>query len=424
MTDVLDRVTDPVHVETPPPARARPGDDRPRIALAALSTGAAAIHLGMVPAHFGEWSLEGAGFIAAAWAQLLVAFLAVTRPAKKLWWFAIASNAAFIATWSVSRTSGFPFGPHKDIVEKATFVDVTCVLFEIAVVVGALGMLALPLAWRSTRSWFFAPAVPIIVLGLTSGLLASPSFRNHTHSHDLLFPPALVAKGFGGFMNGHVHSHVEVVLDPASQAELDRELAITREVADQFPTMQDAIDAGYRRAGPYVPGLGLHMIKFAGAGYLNPDGAMDDEDLRHPLSLMYTSERDDAELAGFMYYAATAVEPSGFPGRNDGWHYHENLCAVTDADGLLDFPFGPDFSATKAQCDGAHGNLIDSQWMVHVWTVPGYDDMAKYGGVFAEMSPRLACSDGTYFSFSPNEWKDHPLNVCRTGVAEVVQPAG
>ena len=207
------------------------------------------------------------------------------------------------------------------------------------------------------------------------------------------------------------------MLDPATEKELDRQLAITREVAKQFPTLQSAVDAGYRRAGPYVPGLGLHMISFAGPAYLNPDGVLSDDDLRHPLSLLYDGTEPDAELGGFMYYAATASEPAGFPGRNDGWHFHEHLCAVTAADGFLDFPFGPDFGATKAQCDTVNGYLMDSQYMVHVWTVPGWDDMSKYGGVFAEENPQFGCSDGTWFQLPFEQWKANPLNVCRSGAS-------
>jgi hypothetical protein len=230
-------------------------------------------------------------------------------------------------------------------------------------------------------------------------------------------PAWMTAKGFNAFMNGHAHGHVEVALDPATQAELDRKLDITREVAAQLPTLQDAVDAGYRRAGPYVPGLGLHMINFGGEAYLNPDGVLDDDDLRHPLSLLYAGTDPAAELGGFMYYAATTTEPEGFPGRNDGWHFHEHLCAVPASDGFFDFPFGPDFGATQAQCDTVNGTLMDSQYMVHVWTVPGWDDMAKYGGVFAEENPRFGCTDGTWFSKPFSDWKTSPLNVCRSGAA-------
>jgi hypothetical protein len=421
MTDVLDRLDAPIHGEPPRTApRASIGttdDVRPRAALACLAIGAAAIHLAMVPAHMGEWALEGWAFIGAAWAQLLVAVLAFARPKRWVWWFAIATNVAFVAAWAVTRTSGIPFGPQRDLVEKVTVVDGACVAFELALVVGALGMLALPLAWRSTRSRFLAPVLPVAVLAVTSFAIASPTARNHAHSHDAVVPAWMTAKGFNAFMNGHVHSHVQAVLDPATQTELDRQLAITREVAAQLPTLQDAVAAGYRRAGPYVPGLGLHMIRFAGAAYLNPDGVLSDDDLRHPLSLLYDGTGPKAELGGFMYYAATKTEPEGFPGRNDGWHFHEHLCAVQSADGFLDFPFGPDFGATQAQCDSVKGFLMDSQYMLHVWTVPGWDDMAKYGGVFAEENPRFGCSDGTWFQLPFSEWKTNPRNVCRSGAS-------
>jgi hypothetical protein len=421
LTDVLDRLdTAELTTYDAPATRPAADDQRPRIAIAALSAAAAAIHLAMVPAHMGEWTLEGAGFLASAWAQLLVAFYAVTRPSKRVWWFALASNAAFVAASIVSRTSGFPFGPQKDIAEKMTVVDGACVLFEIAVVFGALAMLLLPLKLRASRSRLFAPLLPLVVLALTTGVLASPSARNHAHGHDhgdVVLPAGMVNRGFGSFMNGHSHTHVNVPLDPGTQQALDHQLDITRELAAEFPTLQDAVDAGYRRAGPYVPGLGTHMIKFEGGAYLNADGVLDDDELRHPLSLQYLGTDPDAELGGFMYYAATSFEPEGFVGRNDSWHYHEDLCAVMNPDGLLDFPYGPDFGATKAQCDTVHGNLLDSQYMVHVWTVPGWDDMDRFGGVFAETNPGFGCSDGTWFSLPNDEWIDHLTNVCRTGEA-------
>lgn len=426
MTDVLDRLDGPV-LDTVDADDVIRADDRPiRTAIAALSAGAAVIHVAMAPPHVGDSVVLGLGFVAAAWAQLATAWLALARPSRRLWSATILLDIALVGVWAVSRTAGLPFGEHAGHAESTNIVDLTCVAMEL---VALLLALRLTLRVRPSGSRVAARAmaigIPLLVVGATTAALASPEARSHAHgdhgdahAHAGIVDSSLTEKGFGTFMNGHEHAHVEVALDPATQAELDRQLAITREVAAQYPTVRDAIDDGYRRAGPYVPGLGLHMIKFSGdAGYLNVDGVVDDNDLRHPLSLMYDSEKADAELAGFMYYAATPVEPAGFPGRNDGWHYHENLCAVMSPDGFLDFPFGPDFGATKAQCDGIGGNLIDSQWMVHVWTVSGYDDMAAYGGVFAEMNPELACSDGTWFSLPFERWKDNPLNTCTSGEA-------
>ena len=388
-------------------------DWRARYGVAALSAGAAAIHLAMAPGHLGESAILGGGFIVAAWVQLAIAVLAVTRPSQRLWLATIAANVAMVATWAVSRTAGLPLSGHAGEVESMSIVDLTAVGLEIAAVLGAVALLAV----RPSGKALF-PLVPILAVAAASVAIASPEARSHGDAggdhHGATSTPEheqLLALGFGEFMNGHAHTHVEVVLDPTSQAALDAQLAITRETAALYPTVQAAMDAGYTPAGPYVPGLGYHLIKYAGADYINPDGVFTDAELRSPLGLMYAGDQLDSELGGFMYYSATDVEPTGFVGRGDGWHFHEDLCLVVNAEGKMTFPFGPDFGATKAQCDGVSGMLMDSQWMVHVWTVPGYDDMADHGGVFAEMHPRFACSDGTFHMVDFEDWGDR-TNVC------------
>lgn len=127
MADVLDRLEEPLHV-APTPHAAGPAtatDERARVALAALLAGAAAIHLVMVPPHLNTWTPEGAAFIVAAGLQLLVAFLALTRPSRLVWWAAALFNAAFLGAWAVTRTAGYPFGALEGVVEKRAFVDVT-----------------------------------------------------------------------------------------------------------------------------------------------------------------------------------------------------------------------------------------------------------------------------------------------------------
>jgi hypothetical protein len=377
----------------------------------------------MAPPHVDDSTVLGLGFVAAAWAQLATAWLAFTRPSRRLWTATAALNVALLVVWAISRTAGLPFGEHAGHPEDITIVDATTVALEGVALVLALRLLLFRTAGIGRALAF---AVPALSIAAASVAIASPDARSHAHGahedghgHEALTPAiaAIQDKGFGTFMNGHAHDIIQTTLDPVTQAKLDEQLALTATLADDFPTLQDAVDAGYRRAGPYVPGLGVHMIKFDGEGYVNPDGVMDEVDLLHPLSLLYLGTEPDAELGGFMYYAATAVEPQGFAGRNDGWHYHENLCAVPATDGFLDFPFGPDFGATQAQCDEVGGMLMDSQWMIHVWTVPGWDDMDDYGGVFAEMNPRFACSDGTWFSKPFEQWKDDPMNTCVSGVA-------
>ena len=113
-----------------------------------------------------------------------------------------------------------------------------------------------------------------------------------------------------------------------------------------------------------------------------------------------------------MYYAMSAIEPVGFVGTNDVWHTHSNVCVRFTAEGT-ESPFGADLPITQEQCEAAGAILLQAtQWMVHVWTVPGYDN--PKGGVFAEANPALACSDGTYFRLPQEEWGDNLGNVCNS----------
>jgi hypothetical protein len=149
-----------------------------------------------------------------------------------------------------------------------------------------------------------------------------------------------------------------------------------------------------------------------GADGLNVDGVMEESDLRSPLAIIYDGTEPDSQVAGFMYYSTSATEPQGFAGPNDVWHYHEQICLKFGADGI-EAPFGADKEATEAQCSSVGGTLLPlTQWMTHVWSVPGYDDVN--GGVFAEVNPALACSDGTYYELPPEQWAANPLNTCRS----------
>ena len=76
-------------------------------------------------------------------------------------------------------------------------------------------------------------------------------------------------------------------------------------------------------------------------------------------------------------------------------------------------PAFDDLPITADMCQEVGGILLPAtQWMVHVWSVPGYDNVD--GGVFAEVNPALACSDGTYFRLDPTEWAQNLTNVCQS----------
>lgn len=220
--------------------------------------------------------------------------------------------------------------------------------------------------------------------------------------------------GFSLLTNGHHHRDTDLQpLTAAEQAELDEQLAATRAVAERYPTVADAESAGYRRSGPYSPGLGAHYVR-TNAEALNPDGDLDDADLASPLAILYDGTDPGSEVVGFMYYSTAAEEPEGFAGSNDVWHRHTNICIVQRPDGSLDAPLGADRSSTAEECALFGGSLMpETQWMVHVWSVPGYELGGDGGGVFAEVHPAIRCADGTYYQRPIEEWPDSPLSTCR-----------
>ena len=407
-----------------------------RVVLAVLSAGTGAIHLAMLPSHWGESVAEGIGFALTGWLQLVLAAVLLTRPSRALLWLVAALNGAAIAAWAVSRTAGLPFGAHAGHSESAGFVDITCVAFEAVLVVACVALALRPrIGARHARAGMaFAGIASLGVLALTTSVLASPAARNHAanshgdtaaggntsaaggHNHRGSAAGVTPAddKGFSLLSNGqHDHTMALHVLDGPTKAEHERQLAITREVARQTPTVAAALAAGYSRVGPYFPGIGAHFMRPYGPATTIPDGVVDDTDLRNPFMLIFDGTNPTARIAGFMYYSVSPVEPAGFVGRNDTWHYHENICFKASADGI-DVPYGLDNSATPAQCAKVGGNILPrTGYMLHVWSVPGFEMTNNYGGVFGGEHPKLTCADGSYYMLPIDEWAEHPRNVCK-----------
>src|SRR5439155_21620375 len=135
--------------------------------------------------------------------------------------------------------------------------------------------------------------------------IASPSARDHAaHSHGVVAADGhdhaatpVDDKGLSALSNGHHHPiGPEQPLDAATRAELTRQIAVTQDVAKLYPTVAAAEAAGYHRAGPYAPGLGVHYIRPSGAG-LNPAGVETEETLREPLAIIYAGTDPTSPVA-------------------------------------------------------------------------------------------------------------------------------
>ena len=424
MTDLVDEISrdgraeasdaaaawSPSETRSEPPRSASPGT----WLLAALLAGAGIIHLVMVPVHWDGSTTDGVLFLVAGWVQLALAVLTVVRRTRGLLVAAIVTSGACLAGWIASRTVGLPVGAHAGASEPVGFVDGVAAALELAAIVVAVVLLAFTPAFGGSRR----RAAPVIAaslgaLALTAVAIASPSARTHGgtdhghaeeaaggHAHEE--PAGSVDDlGFAALANGQMgdHSHggsgstevAEPSIESADVGALSEQLALTAPLVAAYPTLADAEAAGYRQAGPFSPGLGIH---YNPPTYTSSnDGVMDAADIANAI-LIYDGIEPDARLAGFMYMAYQDTEPEGFVGDLDRWHYHTAVCVVFTSDGI-DTPFGADLTGvTPEMCQAEGGALLDfTGYMVHVWTVPGYESEL---GVFSDLNPALTCPDGTY----------------------------
>jgi hypothetical protein len=221
-------------------------------------------------------------------------------------------------------------------------------------------------------------------------------------------------RGFSKLDNGHqAETNVFTApLDPATRLLLQHQLTLARQAAMQYPTVRDAEAAGWRRSGPFAPGLGAHYFNFGGGSGFAGIGVLDDQQVMHPISLIYDGTKPASRIAGLMYYSSSMRIPQGFAGTNDIWHYHTDVCIVNGANGAIDTPFGADTTVTQAMCQSVHGGLLQrTQWMLHAWVVPGYDSPQ---GVFSHDNAAITCTDGTYHTIPLNKIGDRST-VCVDG---------
>ncbi|MDQ1697108.1 MAG: hypothetical protein QOJ03_2461 [Frankiaceae bacterium] len=104
-------------------------------AAAAMSVGAATVHVVVCPEHLREAALYGAFFVTAAVLQLGWAVLAVRHRAAWVAATGVAGNVAAIALWAVTRTVGLPVGPEPGVAERVGVLDVIATAYELGVVV-------------------------------------------------------------------------------------------------------------------------------------------------------------------------------------------------------------------------------------------------------------------------------------------------
>jgi len=127
-------------------------------------------------------------------------------------------------------------------------------------------------------------------------------------------PPASegqVLDGSGHFHRGPV---AQIPNTEAQYLQLKAQQLQARAVVAKYPTVAEAVAAGYRESTVYVPCIGAHYTNVALAGAFNPSA---------PSELLYDGTRPDSHIVGLSYLVwHPGGAPDGFAGTNDHWHQH------------------------------------------------------------------------------------------------------
>ena len=174
---------------------------------AALSVASGLIHVAAVPEHWANyriaaWFFIGLGIFQVAWAALVLG-----RPSRLLFAAGAAASLGTIVVWTVSRTSGLPFGPFAGIAERAGRADVISTLFEEALLI-ALILLAYGVGERRRQERSGYRAAIAGILGITGSLTLWALTALHAGGHGAAVPGARSQVNLLSELAGHHGLHL------------------------------------------------------------------------------------------------------------------------------------------------------------------------------------------------------------------------
>jgi hypothetical protein len=167
-----------------------------------------------------------------------------------------------------------------------------------------------------------------------------------------------------------------VALTKAETSALTAQMQSAALVAKAYPTVKDALAAGYAMSTVYVPCIGAHYTNIGFIGNFDP---------AHPSELLYAGTSPDSKIVGLSYLVYHQNgPPPGFAGPNDRWHQHNANGGLCSKGSVI--IAGEDSTRQQCAAMGGRKTLLTDIWMVHAWIVPG---VACDWGVFSGECPEL-----------------------------------
>jgi hypothetical protein len=105
-----------------------------------FSAAAGFIHAVVTPEHVREDLAVGLFTLAVTVGQMVVVVAGLNRPSQSLWGWTATGNAAVLAVWALSRTTGLPVGPSPGTPEAIGLLDLACAAYEVAIIAGCLAV--------------------------------------------------------------------------------------------------------------------------------------------------------------------------------------------------------------------------------------------------------------------------------------------
>ena len=349
-----------------------------RIAAVA-SLGAGLIHAAVARDHFAEWWVYGSFFTLLAIFQVGWALAVWGGTTRRVLLIGLGVNAATIALWIVTRTTGLPIGPEPGVPEPVGIADGACGILELAVVV--LSALAVRrVSSERTFSWLAAFAIlgaaSALALILVGMAVAAPEAHGQSSESDPCGATPMAGMAHGderSMTDGERHELAELP-DVACATAADTQAAtdlLHRTIAAtaQYRDIQAAtsagfqVDAAFRKYASEHPNARKNrpqIVHVPNPTYRN-DGNVADPNA--PETLIYLRDTSGkTELIGVMYTAPNRQPGPDLAGPYTRWHYHDTCQTLNRVKS----------PKQGASCPSGTREVV-SGYMMHVWFVQDSD---------------------------------------------------